>query len=369
MAACDREGAIDASASPFLRTTIVAATLVFVSLGAADEGSPVTMDDPEIGRLLCQGLGLYVWPNHLYDGATVRVRLDCSFPDELREWISRAGQSGDPLPGYQWRLDVTAAGSRGDPLQTLTYPVTPGNTEATLDPASLATGLYRVQPSIVLPNGSSHRVWREPPTEHSPAYSIDRFLAVHDGPAPTVQSRIVDDPAMLTGLRLLGTPGGVQYPGSDADNCHGRSIRDLQLYRGEIHVGIGNGGPVDIWSFDPQRDPISFRREITVDEETLAADLIAAGYLLLSRVFGDPFLHRVLLGLGIKPLLVNFRHRFTIRTANSNVLSRRSFQSLTGPAEIKNPQSRENVKSSRPKDLRIAVIISQYPGSRSLGNQ
>jgi hypothetical protein len=33
----------------------------------------------------------------------------------------------------------------------------------------------------------------------------------------------------------------------------------------------------------------------------------------------------VLLGLRIKPVLINFRHRFTTRTANSNVLSIRSF--------------------------------------------
>ena len=71
----------------------IAVGFVFVSLGTADEASPVTMDESEIGGLLTEGFRLYVWPNHVYDGATVRIRLDCSFPDELREWISRVGES------------------------------------------------------------------------------------------------------------------------------------------------------------------------------------------------------------------------------------------------------------------------------------
>lgn len=247
----------------------VAVGVLFVSLGTADEESPVTMDESEIVRLLTEGFGLYVWPNHVFDGATVRIRLDCSFPDELRQWLSRVGESDGPLPDYQWRLDVTDASSENSPHQTLIYPVALGTTEASLDSAPLSAGLYRVQPSIVLPDGSSHRLWREPSTQHSPAYALDRFLAVHDGPVPTVQSRIVDGPCLLTGLRLLGTPGRVQYPGNDAGSCQGRSIRDMQLHLGAIYIGIGRGGPVDIWSFDPQQEPVSLKREISVDEETV----------------------------------------------------------------------------------------------------
>jgi hypothetical protein len=80
----------------------------------------------------------------------------------------------------------------------------------------------------------------------------------------------------------------------------------------------------------------------------------------------------VLLGLRIKPILINFRHRFTARTANSNVLSIRSFLTSlfslssggmhsTLPLEftIGNLVLGPNHSSSRPKDLQITAINNQ----------
>ena len=179
-----------------------------------------------------------VWPNHVYDGMNVQVRIKSSVGPPPAKHIS-----GQTTAAWNWCLVITEVGADAKVVRKLTFPIVVGKAQVSVDPATLPEGLYRVQPSLIGPDGSAQRVWYKPKPPRQ-TYTADRFLQIHRGPAPTIATRVIDSPHQLTRRRRLGNPGHPQYPSDEVTDCHGRSIWDLQLHRGRVYAGIGVDGGV-----------------------------------------------------------------------------------------------------------------------------
>ena len=203
---------------------------------------------------IIEGCQLDVWPSAVYTGGVANVRI--------------RSQEGSPEgeDGWYWRIDVTRGLDGQDVAQTLELPLASGEHGTSIDPSALAEGVYRIRPSLIAPSGETRRVWHRPDAPR-PSYVIERFLSVHHRDAPCIDSRIVDRAGLLTELKLLGNPGKARYPSDSASDSHGRSVWDLELHGGRIFVGLGDGGPIEIWSFDPRT--LALEVETTVDEETV----------------------------------------------------------------------------------------------------
>ena len=235
-------------------------------LASAAIGAPTDDSGPDDGdnrvNAILEGFKLDVWPSDAYNGSMVHIRVRSKEgPPELTP-----GQMEHSA--WHWRIDVTTGVGGSDVARTLSVPLTPGETMASIDPATLEQGVCRIRPSLVAPSGETWSVWHKPAAPRPP-YTADRFLTIHHGKTPSVETRITDRTEFLRELELVGNPGKRRYPGDDASDCHGRSVWDLELHRDRIYVGIGAGGPVEIWSFDPAIDAQSFEEETTVDEESV----------------------------------------------------------------------------------------------------
>lgn len=252
------------------------------SLFAAVEDSTARpISDTEMVRALAKRFRLTVWPNHVFNDSTIRFRVQCRISEDVEARLSEVGASD----AFGWRLDIVKANSEKDLIRSVKLPILADGAEASIDPSLIPEGLYRVQANLVFPNGSAKRIWHEPEPPRTEPYSAEKFLEIHREPVPTITTEVIESPNLLTRPRLLGNPGLHQFPGDGDKDCHGRTVWDLQLHDGRIYVGIGNGfwdlGPVDVWSFPPQLEPVKFKKEFKIDDEAVTVLKDYDGRLLI----------------------------------------------------------------------------------------
>ena len=202
--------------------------LASMSQGAVNKEAKSIIDDIELVSTLIKGFRLTVWPNHVYNDTTVRFRIESSFSQKIAVRLAEQSETTNTSAGFRWRLDIVEVDSQAHVARTLTFPITAEKSVAAINPMSLPEGLYRVEAYLLAPDGAARRVWYEPKPPRK-RHTADRFLAIYRGPVPTLETRFIDDPNLLTQLELLGNPGRHQFPDDSAGNCHGRSVWDLQL--------------------------------------------------------------------------------------------------------------------------------------------
>jgi hypothetical protein len=229
------------------------------------------MTDAAVADALTNRVWLTIWPNHVHHQSTVHIKLNARFSEDVERELVQFDAKGIGQVQYAWRLDVVDAEDVDKVVHTVHLPIVRGDSEGTIDPSELPEGRYRVQANIVLPDGSSRRVWRAAELSREEPFSVERLLAIHRDPIPTLKTGVTDAASVLAKLRLLGSPGRAQFPGEDLKDSFGRGIWDLQLHDDRIYVGYGDGfwgrGPVDVYSFDPSADPDVFEKEFRIDDE------------------------------------------------------------------------------------------------------
>lgn len=94
-----------------------------------------------------------------------------------------------------------------------------------------------------------------------------------------------EDEIVLTKAVKIGNPNLERFPNNDSKDRYARSVWDMHYYNGRVYIGSGdilrNRGPIDVWSFETKGKEVSFKKEITVDEEQVHRFIDYAGKLFI----------------------------------------------------------------------------------------
>jgi hypothetical protein len=222
------------------------------------------------GSLSWSWMRCFVETPYSLGAAEVKGGLQFVIPGAAAQWqLSKAALEGESLPKF--RVDLCP---RGEERSLWNTTFAPGAREPrfTVPTAGLAPGSYELRVSVQEPSGRS-----------VPALAVD-WNGAKPRRAPLVvcrdygyllRTKCADASKVLSRLVKLGDPYRKQFPKDDARDSFARSIWDMQLHAGRIYLGCGdwnlNVGPIDVFSFAPQRvaGPAEFRKEVTVAEESV----------------------------------------------------------------------------------------------------
>jgi hypothetical protein len=167
---------------------------------------------------------------------------------------------------------------------------------------------YRATLSFLAPGGTEHR-FPDGSTVESGPYFVVRAEPL-DLDKLCLPTRVSDHKTgVLKRARQIANPGKKQFPRDDPYDCQARSVWCLVAYEGRVYVGYGdwleNRGPIDVWSFAPDREKPSlasqygryaftagvhprlvFLKEYRIQEHSIDCYRVSGSKLLLPGIDG-----------------------------------------------------------------------------------
>ena len=221
----------------------------------------------------------------------VNGKFQASMHPELLFYLSECVSGHVKEPAPVWGRIIIADKRNGKIIRQLELKPLYCETQFQLAVSGLKKGLYNIHFEFVTAEGKTY----VPEIIHyergsGVSFNTEVALGVVEPYKQILETSLKNANKLLTKAIYVGNAGKKQFPKDNVADCCARTVWDMQFYNGRVYIGDGdwngNRGPIDIWSFKPEKgnSELKFKKEFTVDDESVDRFRVYDGKLLVPGI-------------------------------------------------------------------------------------